>query len=221
MSRMNRSAAVIAALLLATPAGAGELVSPPGPGEQETAQAGGGTGRFSVVGALRCPGGQAMVGVRTATGPLLNFLELACAPVSCEGGQCRWRPETMAWAAPAGERTGAEAILLCSPLAVISGFRAAVAAVAGGAAVQSLAVQCAPLVGIAPMGGFAVGPAEDPRVTRRFVPAGRPPDRAVTGACRDRGAAAFSVAVGAYPRGAGGQGEHVRALSLFCPGLVQ
>jgi hypothetical protein len=217
---MSRLAAALA-MLLALPAAAGELVSPPGPGEQETAQAGGGTGRFSVVGALRCPGGQAMVGIRTATGPLLNFMELACAPVTCEAGQCGWRPETMAWASPAGERAGAEAILLCNPLAVVSGFRAAVVPVAGGTAVQSLAVQCTPLAGIAASGGFAVGPAEDLRVTRRFVPAGRAPERAVTGACRDRGAAAFSVAVGAYPRGAGGQGEHVRALSMFCPGLIQ
>lgn len=218
---MNRSAGVVAALILALPAAAGELVSPPGPGEQETAQAGGGVGRFSVVGALRCPSGQAMVGVRTATGPLLNFLELACAPIACEAGQCRWRPETMAWASPAGDRTGAEAILLCNPLAIVSGFRAAVVPVAGGTAVQALAVQCAPLAGIAPSGGFAVGPVEDLRVTRRFVPAGRAPEGSVGGACRDRGAAAFSVAVGAYPRGAGGQGEHVRALSMFCPGLVQ
>jgi hypothetical protein len=220
MSRMHRSAVAIAALLLALPASAGDLVSPPGPGEQETAQAGGGVGRFSFVGALRCPAGQAMVGLRTATGPLLNFLELACAPVDCEGGQCRWRPEAMAWAASAGQRTGEEASLLCSPLAVITGFRAGVVPVAGGTAVASLGVQCAPIAGIAASGGFAVGPAADPRVTRRFLPGGRGPDGAVMGACRDRGAAAFSVAVGPYPRGAGGRGEHVRALSMFCPGLT-
>lgn len=215
---MNRSAIAAVALLLALPAGAGELVSPPGPGEHETVQAGGGVGRFSFVGALRCPAGQAMVGLRTATGPLLNFLELACAPIDCEGGQCRWRAETMSWAAPAGERTGTEASLLCSPLAVVTGFRAGVVPVSGGTAVQSLGVQCALIAGIAASGGFAVGLAADPRVTRRFLPGGRGPDRVVMGACRDRGAAAFSVAVGAYPRGAGGQGEHVRALSMFCPG---
>jgi hypothetical protein len=220
MPRMRRCL-IILALLAALPAGAGELVSPPGPGEQETAQAGGGTGRFSFVGALRCPAGQAMVEVRTATGLLLNAITLGCAPVECEGGQCRWRAEAMGWHATAGERRGAEESLVCHTLAAVSGFRAVVVPVAGGTAVQSLAVQCAPLAGIAVAGGVAVGTLDDPRVTRSFLPPGRAHEGAVSGMCRDRGAAAFSVAVGAYPRGAGAQGEHVRALSMFCPGLVR
>jgi hypothetical protein len=217
---MHRCVTVLA-LLAALPAGAGELVSPPGPGEQETAQVGGGTGRFSFVGALRCPAGQAMVGVRTATGPLLNFIELACAPVACEAGQCAWQLAAMVWHASAGERRGVEATLLCHPRAMVSGFRATTVAVAGGTAVQSFALQCGPLVAIAASGGFAIGRVADQRRAREIVPPGRPRDGAITAMCRDRGVAAFSVAVGAYPRGAGGPGEHVRALSAFCPGLVQ
>lgn len=212
---------LLAAALSAVPAAAEELISRPRPGEQETAQAGGGVGRFSFVGALRCPEATALVGVRTASGPLLNVIALACAPVSCEVGQCRWRPEEMTWGAAGGERNGTEATLLCNPLAMVSGFRAGTVPVAGGTAIQSLAIECAPLVGVSAMGGIAVAAEGDPRLPRRFVPPGRAPERAVTGRCRDRGAAALSVAIGTYPAGAGGQGEHVRALSMFCPGPVQ
>jgi hypothetical protein len=56
---------------------------------------------------------------------------------------------------------------------------------------------------------------------RRFVPPGPRPERMVAGACRDRAASAVSVAVGAYPAGFAGDGEHVRALSMFCPGPAQ
>jgi hypothetical protein len=220
MPRMHRSALVLLASL-ATPLAAQEIVSAPRPGEQETAQAGGGTGRFGFVGALRCPAGLAMVGVRVAEGPLLNFLQLGCAPIACESGQCRWRPGSVTWGPEAGARAGAEAAHLCPPVAVVSGFRAGVTRVPGGDAVSTLAVQCAPLSGVAADGAFAIGPATDLRTTRTVVPAGRAPARAVEGGCRDRAAAAFSVAVGAYPPGLGGQGAHVRALSLFCSGLTQ
>jgi hypothetical protein len=208
-------------LLASVPASAQLLVSPPRAGEQETGQAGGGTGRFGFVGALRCADGQAIVGVRTAQGPLLNRLELGCAPVGCEAGQCRWRTDRLEWAAGAGPRSGEEATLLCPAVAAVAGFRAQVVAVTGGTAVRGLAVECAPLAGLDPAGSFAVGSAADPRMMRRFIPPGPRPEHMVAGACRDRAAAAFSVAVGAYPAGSGGQGEHVRALSMFCPGLVQ
>ncbi len=207
-------------LVLGLPLQAQEIVNAPRAGEMETVQAGGGTGRYAFVGSLRCPDAQAIIGIRLAQGPLVNFLELACAPVSCEAGQCRWRAADVTWAAAAGNRMGREATHLCPAGAVVSGFRAGVAAVPRGSAVAQLAIQCGPVMGIAPSGAVAVGPVSDPRVTRVFVPPGRGPDRAVTGMCRDRAVAAFSVAVATYPEGTGGQGVHVRALSLFCPGLV-
>jgi hypothetical protein len=213
----------LAALLLlaAAPAAAQLLVSPPRAGEQETAQAGGGSGRFSFVGALRCGEGQAIVGVRTAQGPLLNALSLGCAEIRCEAGQCRWRPDRVAWSAAVGQRAGEESTLVCPAAAAVAGFRADIVAVPGGTAVRGLAVECAPLTGFDPAGAFAVGSASDPRMVRRFVPPVPRPERMVAGACRDRAASAFSVAVGAYPAGAGGQGDHVRALSMFCPGAIQ
>lgn len=216
-----RRLALAALVVVAGPAAAQLLVSPPRAGEQETAQAGGGSGRFSFVGALRCGQGEAIVGVRTSEGPLLNALALGCAGIRCEAGQCRWRPDRISWSAAAGQRAGEEATLICPAGAAVAGFRAAVATVAGGTAVQSLAIECAPLIGLDPVGAFAVGSPADPRMMRRYVPAGPRPERMVAGACRDRAASAFSVAVGAYPAGSGGQGEHVRALSMFCPGPVQ
>jgi hypothetical protein len=222
LGRMRRLFLAWLALLgLASTGAAQLLISPPRAGEQETAQAGGGTGRFSFVGALRCAEGQAIVGVRTAQGPLLNGLALGCAEIGCEAGQCRWRAERLVWSGSAGQRSGEEAALVCPAAAAVAGFRADVVAVAGGTAVRSIAIECAPLTGLDPAGGFAVGSASDARMMRRFVPAGPRPERMVAGACRDRAASAFSVAVGAYPAGVAGQGEHVRALSMFCPGLVQ
>lgn len=214
-------ALVLATLLVAAvPAAAQLLVSPPRLGEQETAQAGGGSGRFSFVGALRCGEGEGIVGVRLAQGPLLNGLALGCAEIRCEAGQCRWRPDRVDWSTFAGQPAGEEITLVCPAAAAVAGFRAAIAPVAGGTAVRSLAVECAPLMGLDPAGAFAVGSAADPRMMRRFVPAGPRPERMVAGACRDRAASAVSVAVGDYPSGAGGQGSHVRALSMFCPGAV-
>lgn len=216
-----RSLALVACAIVAAPAAAQLLVSPPRAGEQETAQAGGGSGRFSFVGALRCGEGEAIVGLRLAQGPLLNGIALGCAEIRCDGGQCRWRPDRVDWSVAAGERAGEEATLLCPAAGAVAGFRAAIVPVAGGTAVRSLAVECAPVVGLDPAGAFAVGSATDPRMMRRFVPAGPRPERMVAGACRDRAASAISVAVGAYPAGSGGQGQHVRALSMFCPGAVQ
>jgi len=213
--------ALLALFGLATAAAAQLLVSPPRPGEQETAQAGGGTGRFSFVGALRCAEAQAIVGVRIARGPLLNRLALGCAEVLCVAGHCRWRADELDWSAVAGQRTGEEATLLCPAAAAVAGFRAEVVPVPGGTAVRSLAIDCAPLTGREPGGAFAVASATDSRMMRRFVPPGPRPERMVAGACRDRAASAVSVAVGAYPAGFAGDGEHVRALSMFCPGPAQ
>ncbi|WP_144183082.1 hypothetical protein [Elioraea rosea] len=216
---MHRCALVLIGLL-AIPAAAEEIVSAPRPGEMETVQAGGGTARYAFVGALRCPDGQAIVGVRLAEGPLLNFLELGCAPIACDGGQCRWRVASVVWSAAAGDRTGREATHLCPAGAAVAGYRASVVPLPRGSAVASLSVQCGPVTGIVPSGAVAVGPVSDPRVTRVMVPAGRAPENAVAGSCRDRAAVAFSVAVASYAAGTGGQGAHVRALSMFCPGLV-
>lgn len=208
-------------LLAAVPAVAQLLVSPPRAGEQETAQAGGGTGRFSFVGALRCSEGQAIIGVRIAQGPLLNAISVGCAEIRCEAGQCRWRQDRADFSAGAGQAAGEQATLICPAAAAVAGFRAEIVPVGGGTAVRSIAIECAPLIGRDPAGGFAVGSPTDPRMVRRFVPPSPRPERMVAGACLDRAAAAISVAVGAYPAGSGGQGDHVRALSMFCPGPVQ
>ena len=218
---MNRSILLLAILLAAHgPLRGEELVSAPQAGESETAQAGGGTGRFSFVGALRCDEGLAMVGVRLKQGPLLEGLQLACAPITCATGQCRWRADAVRWGASAGTMVGEPTVLLCPNVAMVVGFRAIVVPVQAGSAVQSFAVQCAPLAGLARSGGFGVGPITDPRSARAWVPPIRAREDSVTGRCVDRGATAFSVAVGAYPRGAGGQGAHIRALSMFCPGAT-
>jgi hypothetical protein len=218
---MLGTALALLVVFAAAPAAAQLLVSPPRAGEQETAQAGGGSGQVSFLGALRCGEGQAIVGVRTVQGPLLNALSLGCAEIRCEAGQCRWRPDRVAWSAPVGQSAGTEATLLCPAAAAVAGFRADVVPVPGGTAVRGLAVECAPLTGLDLAGAFAVSSASDPRMIRRFVPPAPRPERMVAGACRDRAASAFSVAVGTYPAGAGGRGEHVRALSMFCPGAIQ
>jgi len=212
----------IAALvaIAAPPAAAQLLVSPPRAGEQETAQAGGGAGRFSFVGALRCPEGLSIVAARTATGPLLNGISLGCAPIACEAGRCGWRAGSIAWQPWVGRRGGAEATLACQSAAAVAGFRAEVVAVAQGTAVASLALDCAIIRGLDPAGSVAVA-APDQLLGRSLVPPARATHRVVAAACRDRAIAAFSVAIGAYPAGAGGEGEHVRALSAFCPGAVQ
>lgn len=224
MSGMHRFASLLVGVLLcllSLPVAAQDLVSRPRAGEQETAQAGGGSGRFSFIGALRCPEGRVMVGLRTSSGPLLNGVELACAPLTCEAGQCRWRADSAAWLAAAGTTAGEVATLLCPTTAMVSGFRASVARVPSGTAVDQLQVQCAALAGMAPDGGFAIVPGADPRGARSVLPPGRPLSEPVRGACRDRGATALSVAVGTYPAGVGGEGLHVRALSMFCGGQVE
>lgn len=162
-----------------------------------------------------------MVGFRTSTGPLLNAVELACAPLICDAGQCRWRADSAGWLAAAGLSEGEVTTLLCPTTAMVSGFRAIVVRVPSGTAVEQLQVQCAALAGIAPDGNPAVVPSTDPRGARTMLPPSRPLYDAVRGTCRDRGAAALSVAVGTSPAGLGGPGLHVRALSMFCGGQIE
>jgi hypothetical protein len=103
------------------------MQSQPLPGEVDTADRGGQIGGIQVgidyaLQTLRCPSGQAMVGMRTGVSDVLVFLEISCALPACSASQCSWDGTS---SIEAGSR-GAGRLqkqMLCKNNEMISGIR--------------------------------------------------------------------------------------------------
>src|ERR1700722_20411691 len=73
--------------------------------ELETSQVGGrGWNLYSSVNALRCGYGQAIVGISSKRGSVLDYVQLACADISCNQNSCGWSQYN--WGPSAGDATG-------------------------------------------------------------------------------------------------------------------
>ncbi|HMN81954.1 MAG TPA: hypothetical protein PKA20_18795 [Burkholderiaceae bacterium] len=131
----RRGAALLLALLLFAPPALSQSPLPPGPlggtpraGEVKTAQTGGnGAGVYLKLGDLRCPADRpAIVGVRTRHGTVLDFIQVGCASLACDGKSCRW--DDVSWGASAGNPSGGRAPeeQLCDENEVVGGYDATV-----------------------------------------------------------------------------------------------
>lgn len=86
----------------------GRITDDPTFQETGTIQLGGeGWSRYSWVGSLRCRlPTDAIVGVRTRKGTVVDYIQIACAPVVQGGGAWSWNPQSAYWAAGAGNPNG-------------------------------------------------------------------------------------------------------------------
>lgn len=123
------------AMLLFAPPALSQSPLPPGPlggtpraGEAKTAQTGGnGAGVYLKLGDLRCPADRpAIVGVRTRHGTVLDFIQIGCASLACDGKSCR--RSDVSWGASAGNPSGGRATeeQLCDENEVVGGYDATV-----------------------------------------------------------------------------------------------
>lgn len=124
------------------------LQNEPGPDEVETQQIGGaGWHVYYQVGALRCPAGEAMVGVRTRRGSVIDFMQVACAPVTCSARGCTWSGRTGHFGPSAGNPNGGQITdaMYCPIGYIVSGFRAY--PTADNSYLQDIGFECGRLTG--------------------------------------------------------------------------
>jgi hypothetical protein len=115
--------------------------------ENETQQVGGaGWHWYTYVGALRCQGdNEAIVGVFSRRGSVLDYVQIACAPIICGPQGCGWKHA--AWGAGAGDAKGRSLANkdVCPANMIVAGFRGGSAG--NGAYATDIQVECAKLTG--------------------------------------------------------------------------
>lgn len=182
----------------------------PRQGETATARAGGPDGVFTWKGALRCQGDdQAIVGINVRRGRVLDYLQIVCAAVSCEGGSdCRWNRYLST--SSVGDPNGGNVptLLLCRQNEVVSGYRARVLGLLNLQYVEDISIQCAPIAG-APAKSVAKVSKEGRSWRTTTGHLERPQ---VEGVCPATGASAVAAFAGRYMTG----GNVAQAMALLC-----
>ncbi len=181
----------------------------PRQGETATARAGGPDGVFTWKGALRCRGDdEAIVGARVRRGRVLDYLQIVCAAVSCDGGDCRW--DRYLSTASVGDPNGGNApvLMLCRQNEVVAGFRARVLGLFNLQYVEDISIQCAPIAG-PPVKSVAPVAAKGRSWRTTTGHLDRPQ---VEGICPAGGASAVAAFAGRYATGA----NVAQALALLC-----
>lgn len=185
---------------------------PPGPlggtsraGEVKTAQTGGnGAGVYLELGDLRCTAARpAIVGVRTRHGTVLDFIQIGCASLACDGKSCRW--DDVSWGASAGNPSGGRAPeeQLCDRDEVVGGYDATVRHLNVGVDFDYAAafrIRCASAYAL-------THGSPRPRIDTYAY-------KANSRSCNGVGASAVSYAVGRW--GLGGS-PVVQAVLMLCP----
>jgi hypothetical protein len=220
MMRARPAVAVMSALLCAQTAPA-QSPLPPGPldlkpmqGETATVRAGGPDGFFVSRDILRCAGAQdAIVGLRTRRGSVLDYLQIVCAPVQCNGSNCGWNSyvSTSSVGDPNGGQTAA--LLLCAQDEVVSGYRARVKGVGRLNYVEDISVQCARISG-APTGS-SVPVMQESQQGRRWIHAtGHLASPQFEGICATTGTTGVAAFGGRWVTGP----TVAQAMALLCGG---
>jgi hypothetical protein len=190
----------------------GRITSSPKVDEVETVQAGGkGWNRYVFVGELRCERpGDALVGLTTRHGTVLDYLALTCAPVKCTGANCSW---TNPYDGRSGGNLaggGPQQSVMCRSDEMVSGYRASVRNFKITDFAADVEIECAKITG--PARGHGLFPiSRDGREWRH--PTGHLAGSVTGGTCSGFGATAVSVAIGKYPLN---NAHVVQAMSLFC-----
>ncbi len=191
-----------------------QMADNPRPGETETPQVGGaGFGSYSFVGSLRCNSpSDAIVGARSRKGAVVDYIQIACAPVT----NASW--STPYWGKSAGNAQGGGAVrtAMCPAGSAIAGYAAS--ATPGNLYMQDIRFDCAKIVNT---GANAINVSQQ----RQFVAwSGGSGDALGSGSqseCQAGAASAFSVAVGRFVGASsilGGGSQVVQAFSLMCRG---
>jgi hypothetical protein len=178
---------------------------------------------------LRCPDGEAIVGVRIRRGDVLDFMRIACARPDCGDRGCQWTSSY--WAMSAGNQSGGDSHpdMLCHHDEMLSGFRALVRTFTAPVALAfdyaaDIGIECARITSRSGGQGFfrvsqEPGSRHHPEggIEREYVPP-NVTDNRLTGdiSCKPNGGAtAISVGIANnFVR----LGQRVlQAVSLYCP----
>lgn len=135
----------------------GSLADKPNPFFESETQQVGGMGIYkwyTFVGALRCGANEAIVGLYSRRGSVLDYVRIACAPITCGPKGCGW--QRARWGPGAGNANGGSKTSqeICPVDSIVAGFR-------GGSASNNeyatdIQVECARLTGRA-LGQTATG----------------------------------------------------------------
>ena len=140
----------------------GRLADDPEPGVEVPTQQIGGAGwwRYTAIGALRCNSWtDAIVGVATNKGTLVDYIQIVCAPVARYRNGWFWDKTRSYWQTGRGNPRGGsrQRYTVCAQNQVIAGFRAVYRD--GNSYLQDLRFMCAGIQGIGrdPFDGFLGG----------------------------------------------------------------
>lgn len=230
----------VVVVLTANPS-SGDIVrqyeSRPRPNEVDTAARGGQVGGVKLgrdyrLMDLRCGVGEAIVGLRTRRGSVLDYVQINCARPVCDGRGCQW--SSSYWGAAAGNSGGGDPQppMVCGRNEIVSGIRGQTVTFTVFDYATDIEIECSALVSPStPEGFFPLGQAGGGSVAGLGSASDRLAPEGARGLSRTPGSPFISCRV-AYGFGATavsvGESDFVRrgqrvvqAVSLYCPNATR
>lgn len=200
--------------------------SRPGPNEVDTADRGGQIGGFKLgrdyqLIDLRCGLGEAIVGLQTRRGSVLDYVQIRCAKPICDGRGCQWKTS---YAGPsAGNSSGGnpQPLMQCRRNETLSGIRGSSVTFTVFDYAADIEIECAPMTSPPTgQGIFATGQGNSATVANEGFSSdgsrGLRRGSAFVSCAGDYGYSATAVSVGESDFVNRGQ-RVVQAVSLYCP----
>ena len=125
-------------------------VSRPRPNEVDTADRGGQIGGSKLGRSyrlidLRCAAGEAIVGLRTRRGSVLDYIQIECARPVCDSAGCQWRTSFPGRAAGGSDGGNAQPPMSCKRNEMLSGIRGRTVTFTVFDYAADLEIECAPM----------------------------------------------------------------------------
>ena len=202
-------------------------VSRPRPNEIDTADRGGQIGGIKLGRGyklidLRCGAGEAIVGLRTRRGSVLDYIQIDCARPVCDGRGCQWSSSLPGRSAGNAGGGDAQPPMSCNRNEMLSGVRGRTVTFTVFDYAADLEIECTPIAS-PPSTDGSVAVGKGGSAAGIFGSTGSPSDgsRGITrsefvSCARDYGFGATAVSVGESDFVRRGQ-RVVQALSLYCP----
>ncbi|MGB7951368.1 MAG: hypothetical protein WCH75_27100 [Candidatus Binatia bacterium] len=174
---------------------------------------------------LRCAAGEAIVGLETRRGSVLDYVRINCARPVCDNRGCQWSSQHSGAAAGNSGGGNFQPPMMCAQNEIVSGIRGRSVTFTVFDYAANIQIECSPIAAPPTAEGFiALGQAgggggygfgsgsEGSRGLGRSAPTGG----ATVASCSGYGFGATAVAVGESDFVRRGQ-RVVQAVSLFCP----
>ena len=222
------------ALIVATPASADivrQYTSRPGPNEVDTSDRGGQIGGIKLGRGyrlidLRCAPGEAIVGLRTRRGSVLDYVQIDCARPVCDSRGCQW---SSSYSGPSAGNSGggnSQPPVQCARTEMLSGIRGRSVTFTVFDYAADIEIECSPMTSPPTAQGFIATGQEKPatvsgsRSGSEVLPSdgsrGLKRGSSFISCASQYGFGATAVSVGESDFVNRGQ-RVVQALSLYCP----